>query len=139
MSMISVLLARALLYQAKEPRWSIALSLATMLMLAVPLPLVRFTEDVVVASLLVGSLLVAGRDGGSGRGPRLGSAALEQLEQRLALRQHDRRAACRPARSVLRVTGLLGRRAVGLGAGAVEIVGLLAAAATYRHPKLRRG
>jgi hypothetical protein len=49
---IAVLLARALLYQAGEPRWSITLSFATMLQLAVSSSLVRFTEDVVAASLV---------------------------------------------------------------------------------------
>ena len=47
----AVVLARAILYQAGEPRWSITLSLATMLQLAITLSLVRFTEDVVLASL----------------------------------------------------------------------------------------
>jgi hypothetical protein len=56
---IAVVLARALLYQAGEPRWSITLSLATMLQLAVSLTLARFTEDVVVASLIFAGLALA--------------------------------------------------------------------------------
>jgi hypothetical protein len=56
---IAVVLARALLYQAGEPRWSITLSLATMLQLAVSLSLTRFTEDVVVASLIFALLALA--------------------------------------------------------------------------------
>ncbi len=49
---IAILLARAIPYQAGEPRWSITLALATMLQLAVSVSLTRFTEDVILATVL---------------------------------------------------------------------------------------
>jgi hypothetical protein len=57
---IAVVFARALLYQAREPRWSIALSLATMLQLAVSVSLTRFTENVIVSSLVFAALAIGG-------------------------------------------------------------------------------
>ena len=49
---IGYVLARALLYQAGEPRRAIALALGTMLQMTVSVTLVRFTENVVVATII---------------------------------------------------------------------------------------
>lgn len=53
---IGVVLARALLYQAGEPRWSVAFAYGTMLQLVVSLGFCRFTENTVTATLLFGAV-----------------------------------------------------------------------------------
>ncbi len=82
---IAVLLARALLYQAGEPRWSITLALATMIQVAITVSIERFTANMVLATLLFAGIALCGIAWLWRRGPAYPPLAVDHRPSRLAL------------------------------------------------------